>query len=143
MKKEKETKKKIKTAAVISTVVISLIVISAGQGIIASDSTVSSVDSVDSIPEYYGNVTVTLSASDDDSGVNVTYYALDPVERPPKEEKMNIYDGPFEVSSDGKHIVYYFSVDNAGNKEQMKNTTFEIVGDNTAPETRCILDGPQ
>ena len=56
------------------------------------------------------SVVVTLSASDDRSGVAATYYTVD-------NGKQTVYQGPFVVNSDGSHAISYWSVDKAGNAE--------------------------
>ena len=63
---------------------------------------------------YISDVEVTLNATDDISGVNVTYYNLDV---PPIQM---IYTGPFWVRKEAGHLVCYWSVDNAGNVEDWK-----------------------
>ena len=59
---------------------------------------------------FTGDVEVTLNATDDLSGVNTTYYELD-------ISGDEIYIEPFIVSGHGIHVLAYWSVDNAGNKE--------------------------
>jgi hypothetical protein len=63
--------------------------------------------------------TVTLNATDDSSGVNYTTYKLD-------DGIWTNYTGPFVVTEIGDHIIYYYSVDNAGNTENEKNTSFTV-----------------
>ncbi len=68
---------------------------------------------------YTSDVTVTLSASDAQSGVNFTMYKLDGGE-------WTVYTDSFIVTQDGAHTLLYFSVDNAGNEEEEKTKTFTI-----------------
>jgi hypothetical protein len=68
---------------------------------------------------YSTEVEVTLNATDDLSGVNVTYYDLD-------GNGDEIYIEPFLVTSHGMHMIVYWSVDNAGNVEEYKDVHFEI-----------------
>lgn len=68
---------------------------------------------------YTSDVTVTLSASDAQSGVNFTMVKLDSGE-------WTVYTAPFIVTQDGSHTVLYYSVDNAGNQEGDKTKTFTI-----------------
>lgn len=77
-------------------------------------------------------VNVTLSATDELSGVGTTWYQVDSGVWTP-------YAGMFTVCGEGIHTVAYFSVDNAGNMEDIKTTEIKI--DPTAPETTHILDG--
>jgi hypothetical protein len=84
---------------------------------------------------YVGPVTVTLNATDDMSGVNYTMYQLD-------GDIWQEYNNPFVVSDYGEHIVWFYSVDLAGNVEAEKNCTFTIkTPDITPPVTTCTLDG--
>jgi len=84
---------------------------------------------------YVGPVTVTLDATDDMSGVNYTMHSVDMSE-------WYQYVDPFVVSDYGEHIVWFYSVDNAGNVEAEKNCTFTIITpDIIPPVTTCTLDG--
>jgi len=80
---------------------------------------------------YVSNVTVTLNATDDESGVNVTYYTLNAT------GGWHRYTEPFLMSMDGNHSIEYYSVDNAGNVEDIKSVICKI--DQTRP---CIIAGP-
>lgn len=68
---------------------------------------------------YVSNVTVTLTATDNGSGVQYTKYTLDAGE-------WTIYTEPFIVRDDGNHTVSFYSVDKNGNTEQEKQITFII-----------------
>ena len=74
---------------------------------------------------YVSSVTVTLNATDDDSGVNVTIYKLD-------DGPYSTYIEPFIIKTDGFHKIRYFSIDNAGNQEDEKSAEFYV--DQTKPE---------
>ncbi|MFA5102983.1 MAG: hypothetical protein WC525_07495, partial [Candidatus Thermoplasmatota archaeon] len=79
---------------------------------------------------YVNDVTVTLNATDNESGVNVTYYRVNAT-------PWEIYAEPFILSNDGSHIVIeYYSVDNAGNTEPTKTVTCAM--DQTKPQ--LLLD---
>lgn len=67
---------------------------------------------------YVSDVTVTLTATDD-SGVDYTKYKLD-------TGVWTTYTVPFVVSTNGNHTVRFYSVDNAGNTETEKSSTFTI-----------------
>jgi hypothetical protein len=67
---------------------------------------------------YVSDVTVTLAATDD-SGVDYTKYKLD-------NGTWTTYIAPFVVSTNGNHTVRFYSVDNAGNTETEKSSTFTI-----------------
>ncbi|MCJ7697673.1 MAG: immune inhibitor A, partial [Thermoplasmata archaeon] len=68
---------------------------------------------------YVSDVTVTLTATDDSSGVDYTKYKLD-------NGVWTTYTVPFVVSTNGNHTVLFYSVDNAGNTETEKSSTFTI-----------------
>ncbi|MFA5102556.1 MAG: hypothetical protein WC525_05340 [Candidatus Thermoplasmatota archaeon] len=74
---------------------------------------------------YINNVTVTLSTTDNESGVNVTYYRVNTT-------SWEIYIEPFILSNDGCPIlIEYYSIDNAGNEETPKSVVLKI--DKTPP----------
>ncbi|HWR28167.1 MAG TPA: choice-of-anchor J domain-containing protein, partial [Candidatus Thermoplasmatota archaeon] len=64
-------------------------------------------------------VTITLTATDDDSGVNHTYYKID-------AGTYAEYTAPVQVTEAGDHIVYFYSVDKAGNTETEKSKAFTV-----------------
>jgi hypothetical protein len=76
---------------------------------------------------YVSNVTVTLNATDEYYGVKATYYKI-------KNGEWQTYESPFIISDDGDDIlIEYYSIDNAGYVENVKNSTLDI--DKTPPET--------
>jgi hypothetical protein len=68
---------------------------------------------------FTSNVTVTLTATDEGSGVAYTTYALD-------EGAWMTYTTPFVVTEEGNHTVMFYSVDNNGNTEQEQQKSFVI-----------------
>ena len=64
-------------------------------------------------------VTITLTATDDDSGVNHTYYKID-------DGSYATYTAPVEVTEAGDHVVYFYSVDMVGNTETEKSQAFTV-----------------
>lgn len=74
--------------------------------------------------------TITLSATDDMSGVDYTKYKLD-------NGLWNDYTTPIVESDIGDHTISYYSVDNVGNVEETKITTFTIL----SPITITIKGG--
>ncbi len=75
-------------------------------------------------------VTITLSATDDMSGVNHTYYKID-------DGSFAEYTAPVEYSIPGNHTVYFYSVDKAGNTETTKSQAFTV----EAPPLTVTLKG--
>ncbi|MEH7117167.1 PKD domain-containing protein [Neobacillus vireti] len=80
---------------------------------------------------YTKDVTVELSAADEQSGLNKTEYRIDGSEWLP-------YGTPLHLSSEGVHTIEYRSTDNAGNTEDAK--TLQIKIDKTAPELTLKLN---
>lgn len=70
------------------------------------------------------SVPMTLTASDDTSGVAATYYTID-------GGAQQTYGSTFNVTGDGVHTVQFWSVDRAGNIETARTATIKI--DTTAP----------
>ncbi len=66
-----------------------------------------------------GQVTVTLSPYDALSGVASTHYRVD-------SGDWSSYSFPFVVMGEGVHSVQFYSVDNAGNEENVKTLTVKI-----------------
>ncbi|MDD3493949.1 MAG: PKD domain-containing protein, partial [Candidatus Thermoplasmatota archaeon] len=77
---------------------------------------------------YTGNVTVTLEAEDNTSGVNATYYSLD-------GGNWTVYTQPFNVTAEGQHTVLFYSDDEAGNREDQHTLSVNI---DTSPPTVTI-----
>jgi hypothetical protein len=75
-------------------------------------------------------VTITLTATDTDSGVNFTKYKID-------DGAYAIYTAPVVVTDVGDHIVYFYSVDLAGNVEPEKNKAFTVA----APPITITIKG--
>ena len=74
---------------------------------------------------YVSDVEVTLTATDDISGVNTTYYRVDGGE-------WLIYNSTFVIYEDGYDILMeYYSVDNANNQEPINQISFDM--DQTKP----------
>ncbi len=78
---------------------------------------------------YTSTVTISLSATDDHSGVDTIYYILD-------GGSTSTYTSPISVSTDGNHDIEYWAVDNVGNTETSHTESFKI--DKTDPETPNI-----
>jgi len=68
---------------------------------------------------YTSDVTISLSATDDMSGVNKTEYSFD-------NATWTVYTAPFAVTTEGTTAVYYRSTDNAGNMEASNAVYFNV-----------------
>lgn len=73
---------------------------------------------------YNTTVQVTLTATDNEAGVNATYYQLN-------QSGWIRYSGPF-ILTQGNVTLIYYSIDNAGNAEVWKSSIVHI--DTTLPE---------
>lgn len=82
--------------------------------------------------EWCSSVEITLSASDNLSGVANTFYRVD-------SGAPQTYTSPFSVSSNGAHTVSYWSQDVAGNIESTRSSVVKI--DTTAPTTMASTAG--
>lgn len=80
---------------------------------------------------YTSDVTVSLDASDDTSGVTTTEYQIN-------DGTWTVYNGSIPAFGDGVHTVNYRSTDLAGNVEQLKTVEFKV--DKTDPTISLQLD---
>ena len=80
---------------------------------------------------YKNNVTITLTADDDLSGVQKIEYSFDGL-------NWYNYDSPFVVASSSN--VFYRSTDTEGNQETQKEINLKI--DKTAPVVKVSVDKP-
>jgi len=83
---------------------------------------------------YTSSVTVSLSATDDSSGVAAIHFRTD-------GGAWQSYAGPFAVAADGTHAVDYYSTDNTGNTETLHSVTVKL--DTVAPVSSAQLAGTQ
>jgi hypothetical protein len=81
---------------------------------------------------YKGQAQVTLTASDNLSGVANKYYRID-------GGATQTYSAAFTVSSDGNHAVDFWSVDAAGNVGGVSTVLVKV--DASAPWTQAIVSG--
>ena len=86
---------------------------------------------------HKSNVTVTLTASDEESVVAATYYTIDGSE--PTKDSAN--GNTFTLSGDGIYTIKYFSVDKAGNVESVKTASNNVKIDKMPPSTTDNADG--
>jgi hypothetical protein len=75
---------------------------------------------------YVGSATVSISATDEGSGVDSIEYALD-------GGSWREYADPVTVNSAGEHIVTYRAADAAGNVSATGSTTFTVVPESDDP----------
>ncbi|MFE6904076.1 OmpL47-type beta-barrel domain-containing protein, partial [Streptomyces sp. NPDC057717] len=92
----------------------------------------------DASGDYVSSATVTVSASDAESGVDKIEYAVD-------GGAYAAYSAPVQVSSVGEHAVAYRATDKAGNTSAVKSVSFTVVAsspaDTTAPDTSASVSG--
>jgi outer membrane protein assembly factor BamB len=97
-------------------------------------STIAILPGVSQDQEWFGgSPLVTLSASDNLSGVGGTFFRIDGTGGP------NFYGGPFLIPGEGTHTLEYWSVDIAGNIETHKTRIVRI--DGTPPVTLATVSG--
>ncbi|MFC7303523.1 OmpL47-type beta-barrel domain-containing protein [Streptomyces monticola] len=79
---------------------------------------------------YVGRATVTVTATDADSGVDKVEYSLDGA-------PYLAYTQPLVVDRTGRHTVAYRASDKAGNTSEAKTTAFTIVEGGGVPAPNC------
>lgn len=87
--------------------------------------TASSIGTIGANGWFRSDASVSLSATDAGSGVNATFYRIG------TSGSWSDYSSPFVISSDGNHTVQFYSMDNVGNVESVKNISIRI--DRTGP----------
>ncbi|TDD70779.1 hypothetical protein E1262_08380 [Jiangella aurantiaca] len=89
---------------------------------------------------YVGSATVTVTATDAESGVASVEYALDGGAYQP-------YTAPVQVTAIGTHTVQYRATDNAGNVAPVESVSFTVVepepDDTTPPDISAAVSGDQ
>ncbi|WP_411720418.1 OmpL47-type beta-barrel domain-containing protein [Mycetocola sp.] len=96
----------------------------------SAPTTTASIPGVPSSGWFANAVPVTLTGSDNLSGVSATQYTID-------GGSALLYDGPFEVSDDGIHTIAFWSTDGAGNRETA-GAPLTVQVDTTAPTTTVV-----
>lgn len=99
---------------------------------VSSPATTSSVNGSSGNGWYQAPAQVTLTASDDASGVGNTFYTID-------GGPTQTYASPFNISAGGVHSINYWSVDAVGNSEHQQSLTVQV--DITAPTTMISPSG--
>ena len=70
-------------------------------------------------PRHSWRGAVTLTAKDDSSGVNTTFYRINGGD-------WEVYVKLFHIDDDGIYVIEFYSVDNAGNTEEVKSADLKI-----------------
>ncbi|MEV7807712.1 hypothetical protein AB0O28_32655 [Microbispora sp. NPDC088329] len=87
---------------------------------------------------YVGSATVTISATDSESGVDTTEYSID-------GQPFALYTKALEVGQPGKHTVSYRATDKAGNTSNVESVTFTVADsgskDTTPPTVSASVSG--
>ncbi|GAA2117284.1 hypothetical protein GCM10009780_76280 [Actinomadura alba] len=87
---------------------------------------------------YVGSATVTVSASDTESGVDKVEYSLD-------GQPFAVYANPLAVAQPGAHTVRYRATDKAGNTSNVGSVSFTVVDpqpkDTTPPQVSASVSG--
>ncbi|WFE54617.1 plastocyanin/azurin family copper-binding protein [Micromonospora sp. WMMD1155] len=123
-----------------SQMVGELVVTEGGGGGDTTPPTVTATVAGDQDPDgdYLGAATVTVTATDADSGVETVEYQVDDTSFAP-------YTGPVRVTAIGDHSVQFRATDQAGNTSAVGSVSFRIVEpgqeDTTPPEVTAALTG--
>ncbi|NIH84577.1 OmpL47-type beta-barrel domain-containing protein [Amycolatopsis granulosa] len=86
---------------------------------------------------YVGSATVTLTATDDRSGVATVEYTLD-------DDTYRPYTAPVTITTPGAHTVHYRATDEAGNASEPKTVVINVVQpaeDTTPPQVTASVAG--
>jgi hypothetical protein len=82
---------------------------------------------------FYGmEVSFELTAGDENSGIENTYYSVN-------KSPWSKYDNPLKIGEEGEYDIQYYSVDNVGNAEKAKSVSFFV--DLKAPVTQHSVEG--
>nr|WP_223290985.1 family 16 glycoside hydrolase [Streptomyces avicenniae] len=111
-----------------------------GEDTTAPEVTASVEGEQDEAGAYLGSATVSLSATDEGTGVAGIEYAVDGGDA-------TAYESPVVLDEPGEHTVAFSATDNAGNVSEEQSVTVEVVepsgGDTTAPEVTASVEGEQ
>ncbi len=131
----------LKTLALFIVVLFLIITVTPSIGISSYfDDTTPPITTISTKPEpvagdwYPCNVEIILNATDNESGINVTYYKVN-------ENGWMIYIQPFCLCECGINIFQFYSVDNAGNVEETKQVEINI--DCYPPILNYTIDPPE
>ena len=76
--------------------------------------------------EFVGTATVTVTATDEGSGVETVEYRLD-------DGDWTAYEEPVAIEDEGEHTVAYRATDAAGNVSEEASSAFTVVGESSGP----------
>ncbi|WP_315902783.1 cupredoxin domain-containing protein [Streptomyces salinarius] len=110
-----------------------------GEDTTAPDTSATVSGTKDDAGDYVDTTTVTLTASDTDSGVDTIEYTLD-------NNPYTPYSNPITINTPGTHTLTYRATDNAGNTSPEKTLTLTITTpqppkDTTPPDTSATVSG--
>nr|WSW65286.1 hypothetical protein OG461_03280 [Streptomyces sp. NBC_00995] len=104
----------------------------------APDTSATVTGTKNSAGEYVSSATVTVTASDTESGVGTIEYALDDTTYRP-------YTAPVAVATVGQHTLSFRATDRAGNTSAAQTVKFTVAAappeDTTAPEVSATVTG--
>ncbi|MEV5550458.1 plastocyanin/azurin family copper-binding protein, partial [Streptomyces sp. NPDC052309] len=110
-----------------------------GDDTTAPDTSATVSGTKDDAGNYISSASVTLTASDTESGVDTIEYALDGA-------AYRDYTAPVTINTVGQHTLTYRATDKAGNTSPVKTVQFTVVApeppkDTTAPDTSATVTG--
>lgn len=56
------------------------------------------------------------------------------------DQEEQLYEGPFSLKDEGSQVIYYYSIDKMGNKEEQRS--LNVIVDKTAPEVIVTITAP-
>ncbi len=112
----------------------------AGDEVVAKDAVKSSAISALQAKTYYDGVTTYANSKVLFKLTTKDNVMTDKIEYRVDDGALALYQAPFVIDAEGKHIITFFGTDKLGNKEDEK--TFRITIDNTAPDIMVIAGRP-
>jgi hypothetical protein len=88
----------------------------------------------DNTKVYGKGMSIEITSTDETSGAEKIYYSVN-------KEPFKAYSTILKFEKDGNFDLKYYSVDNVGNVDAVKNIIFIV--DLTPPKSTCKLDGPK
>ncbi|MCD6512441.1 MAG: Ig-like domain repeat protein, partial [Thermoplasmata archaeon] len=70
-------------------------------------------------PLIIGKITIRVNAGNSTSGIDAIYYKIN-------DREWKKYSNPIKLTFDGVYTIKYYSIDNAGNREETKSITVKI-----------------